>query len=105
MEDRISPDVLEVARALVASGVTARCLVEPELEPAEGERPPWRVPEAAAHLKVHESTLYRAIQDGDLDAYSVGAGGRAIRIPAAELEAFKLRRRIRRPRVTSGAVA
>ena len=104
MEDHISPDVLEVARALVASGLTTRCVSESE--PAEcAECPPYTVPEAAERLKVHESTLYRAIQDGYLRAFSVGSGGRAIRIPAAELEAFKARRMIRRPRPASGAVA
>jgi hypothetical protein len=29
-------------------------------EPAEADRPSWTVPEAAGHLKVHKSTLYRA---------------------------------------------
>jgi excisionase family DNA binding protein len=91
VDDCISPAVLEVARALIASGLTA----QPASEPDDCEQPPYTVPEAADLLRVHESTLYRAIQDGDLGAYSVGAGGRAIRIPAAELEAFKMRRAIR----------
>ncbi len=101
MEDHISPDVLALARALVASGLTA-----PRRRQAqEPERPPYTVPEAAEQLNVHESTLYRAIQAGGLGAYSVGSGGRAIRIPAGELEAFKARRMIRRPRPVSGAEA
>ena len=87
----VPPAVLKIARALVASGFDAR-----ETEPQEGaERPPYKVPEAAERLNVHESTLYRAIQAGELIAYSVGAAGRAIRIPADELDAFKARRMIR----------
>jgi excisionase family DNA binding protein len=87
----VPPAVLKVARALIASGFDAGITDEPQ----GGERPPWKVPEAAARLKCHESTLYRAIQSGDLAAYSVGAAGRAIRIPADELDAFMARRMIR----------
>jgi excisionase family DNA binding protein len=89
VEERISPDVMAVARVLAAAGLAAR----PEPEPAD--LPPYTVPEAATQLKVDQSTLYRAIQKGRLGAYSVGSGGRAIRIPAAELEAFKARNLIR----------
>jgi excisionase family DNA binding protein len=96
VDDCIPSDVLDLARALAAAGLAPR---RPDPEP--GERPPYTVPEAADMLRVHESTLYRAIQDGDLGAYSAGSGGRAIRIPAGELDAFKARRMIRRP----GAVA
>ena len=103
MEDHISLDVLEVARALVASGLIARNASEPEAAEC-AEQPPYTAPEAAGQLRVHESTLYRAIQDGDLGAYSVGSGGRAIRIPATELEAFKARRMIKRLRAASCAV-
>jgi excisionase family DNA binding protein len=93
-------DVLLVARALVAAGLGSRR----ESEPAErDDRPPLTVPEAAGQLRVHESTLYRAIQDGILGAYSVGSGGRAIRIPAAELDAFKARKRIRRQEAVPAA--
>lgn len=100
--EEIAPDVLAIARMLIAGGIAGRCPSEPE---ASAERPPHTVPEAAELLRVHESTLYRAIQDGDLGAYSVGSGGRAIRIPDAELQAFKARRRIRRPRAAYGALA
>jgi len=93
VEDQIPPEVLALARAFVASGLGVRCAGKDE--PTEAERPPWTVAEAAAHLKVHESTLYRAIQAGSLGAYSVGSGGRAIRIPDRELGAFKARRMIR----------
>lgn len=78
-----------MARALVASGLAG--------QPAQEDitRRPYTVPEAAVALRVHESTLYRAIQSGELAAYSVGNAGRAIRIEAAELDAFKNRRKIR----------
>jgi excisionase family DNA binding protein len=82
--------VLKVARALLASGFDASALDAP----AEDDRPPYTVPEAARLLKVDPSTLYRAIDAGEIDAYSVGQAGRAIRIPAAEFDAFKARRMI-----------
>lgn len=98
MEDpAVSPAVLKVARALVASGFDAGT----DDESPEIERPPYRVPEAAVLLKVHESTLYRAIQTGALGAFSVGVAGRAIRIPADELDAFRARRMIRTMAVAS----
>jgi excisionase family DNA binding protein len=87
----VSPAVLKVARALVASGFDAG----PDEPQEDAERPVYRVQEAAALLKVHESTLYRAIQRGALGAYSIGAAGRAIRIPADEFDAFRARRMIR----------
>ena len=43
------------------------------------------------------------IQAGQLDAYSVGLSGRAIRIPAGALDAFKARRMIRNRRRTATA--
>jgi excisionase family DNA binding protein len=89
VEDQLSPGVLALARVL-AAGLTATAPAEDKAD----RRPPYTVPEAAALLRVHESTLYRAIQNGDLAAYSVGSGGRAIRIPACELDAFKSRRAI-----------
>lgn len=88
MEEQISPDVLALARVLADAVATTAAARE---EPA-GERPPYTVPEAASLLRVHESTLYRAIQQGEIEAYSVGSGGRAIRIPASEFDAFKRRR-------------
>lgn len=98
-EQAIPAAVLKVARALIASGFDVG---EIEETPA-ADRPPYLVPEAAALLKVHESTLYRAIQAGQLDAYSVGLSGRAIRIPAGALDAFKARRMIRNRRRTATA--
>jgi excisionase family DNA binding protein len=89
----LSPDILEMARVLIASGVTAQHTQEDM--PRDDERPPYTVPEAAAIMRVHEATLYRAIQKGELRAFSAGSGGRAIRIPAGELDAFKKRRTIR----------
>jgi excisionase family DNA binding protein len=99
--DDIPADVLELARVLVASGLGA----PREPEPPCADEPPHTVPEAAALMRVHESTIYRAIQDGALGAFSVGSGGRAIRIPAAELAAFKARRLNRRRATSEGAVA
>ncbi len=97
----IPPDVLRVARALVASGLTAQRSNGESAQATCPERPPYTVPEAAAQLRVHESTVYRAIKDGELNAYSVGTSGRAIRIPATELDAFKSRRKIR-PAASAG---
>ena len=97
----IPPDVLQVARALVASGLTALRSNGESEQGTCSERPPYTVPEAAAQLRVHESTVYRAIKDGELDAYSVGSSGRAIRIPASDLDAFKARRKIR-PAASAG---
>ena len=102
MDDGIPASVLELARALIATGLGGAS--EPEPGDAADE-PPLTVAEAAAQVRVHESTLYRAIQDGDLGAYSVGSAGRAIRIPASELAAFKERRMNRRRAASKGAVA
>jgi excisionase family DNA binding protein len=95
-EQPVTPAVLRVAQALIASGFAPGVTEDPPA--SDDERPPYKVPEAARLLKVHESTLYRAIQTGSLSAYSVGESGRAIRIPAAELDAFKVRRMIRAAR-------
>jgi excisionase family DNA binding protein len=92
-EQALPPAVVRVARALVASGFDPGVTEDVQ---ADGERPPYTVPEAARLLKVHESTLYRAIQSGDLPALSVGRAGRAIRIPADDFDAFKAKRMIRR---------
>jgi excisionase family DNA binding protein len=91
VEQQISAAVLKVARALLASGFDESVLGD---TPADDERPPYTVPEAAKALKVDNSTIYRAIQAGEIDAYSVGTAGRAIRIPAEEFAAFKARRMI-----------
>lgn len=80
METAVSPAVLKAALALVASGLAA--------DDENDERPPYTVPEAARRLRVHDCTIYRAIQERRLSAYSVGSKGRAIRIPAAALDAF-----------------
>jgi len=89
VEAAVSPAVLKVALALVESGLSAA-------PGSADDRPPHTVPEAAARLRVHESTLYRAIQGGQLRAYCVGASGRAIRIPAAALDEFCAQRVIGR---------
>jgi excisionase family DNA binding protein len=96
VDDLIPAEVLNVARALVAAGLAGQRATEPA---EKAERPPLTVPEAAEQLRVHESTLYRAIQLGRLGAFSVGSGGRAIRIPADELDAFKARKRVGRQAV------
>jgi excisionase family DNA binding protein len=81
--EAVSPAVLRAALALVASGLGAD-----DENGGTDDRPPYTVPEAAVRLRVHECTVYRAIQEGRLRAYSVGSKGRAIRIPAAALDAF-----------------
>jgi excisionase family DNA binding protein len=79
--EAVSPAVLKAALALVASGLGAD-------DESSDERPPYTVPEAARRLRVHDCTVYRAIQERRLRAYSVGSKGRAIRIPADALDAF-----------------
>jgi excisionase family DNA binding protein len=86
-------DLAALARRAARAAGRALCPPRPQRPPVA---PPYLAPEAAALLKVHDSTLYRAIQAGRLQAFSVGAAGRAIRIPADELEAFKARRMIRK---------
>jgi len=46
----------------------------------------YRVKAVAGMLDVTPTTIYRAIQAGELDAYKVGAGGNgALRIPGSAI--------------------
>ena len=47
-----------------------------------------RVKAVAAMLDVHPATIYRAIADGRLDAYKIGTGRGALRIPDRALRTF-----------------
>lgn len=88
--EAVSPAVLKAALALVASGLGAG-----DESTGSDDRPPHTVPEAAKRLRVHECTVYRAIQERRLRAYSAGSGGRAIRIPADALDEFVASQTIR----------
>lgn len=102
MDDCISPQVIAVAQLLIASGLAAQIA---RAEAAEQPRTDvYTVQEIAADMRVHESTIYRAIQDGCLKAIAVGQGGRGIRVEPAAYEAFKADRKIRGRR-PAGAVA
>lgn len=85
-DQAIPPAVLEVARALVASGLTfedvAKCSKNTRTRP-------YRVKEVADALDVHVSTVYRDIDAGRLVALRVGSGRGAIRVPVEELDAYK----------------
>jgi excisionase family DNA binding protein len=47
----------------------------------------YRVPQVAAILNVHRSTVYRAIDSGALTAVRLGQRG-GLRVPAAALDAY-----------------
>jgi len=48
----------------------------------------YRVRDVAEHLDVSVSTIYRAIQAGGLDAYKVGTGTGALRIPGHAIRVY-----------------
>ena len=48
----------------------------------------YRVKAVAEMLDVHPATIYRAIADGRLDAYKIGSGRGALRVPSQALTAF-----------------
>jgi excisionase family DNA binding protein len=54
---------------------------------AQGTRV-YRVKAVAEMLDVHPATVYRAIADGRLDAYKIGTGRGALRVPAEALTTF-----------------
>lgn len=49
----------------------------------------YRVSEVAAYFTVSASTIYRAIQSGQLDAVKVGPGRGAMRVPAHAVRAYE----------------
>lgn len=84
--EAIPPAILQLAKALVASGV--------DLDPApprrtETRRKPYRVAEVATALDVHRSTVYRDIETGRCRAYRVGRGRGALRISVDDFEKYK----------------
>lgn len=48
----------------------------------------YRVKAVAEALDVHPATVYRAVESGQLDAFKLGAGSGAIRIPGYAIEAW-----------------
>lgn len=104
-EQAIPEAVLKVARVLVANGIDI-----PEAEHEHHEAPEaYRVSEIAKALKVAESTVYRWIYKGSLQAMRLGPSGKAIRVSAEDFEAFKRRglmrstERLPRAAVSEGA--
>lgn len=49
----------------------------------------YRVKAVAERYDVSVSTIYRAIESGQLDAYRIGTGKGAIRIPESALSVFE----------------
>ena len=47
-----------------------------------------RVPQVAAQLNVHRSTVYRAIESGDLTAVRLGQGRGGLRVSQEALAAY-----------------
>lgn len=68
---------------------------------AAPDGPVYTVPEVAALLRVHKSTVYRDVESGRIVAYRVGKGRGTVRITDAALRKYKSRA-ITRP---AGAVA
>ena len=83
-DQTIPPAVLKLAQALVANGIidVTECAKNPRQKP-------YRVPEVAALLDVHRSTVYRDIESGRCGAYRVGEGSGALRISVEDFEAYK----------------
>lgn len=101
MDDSISPHVIALAQLLVATGLVDHVA---RTEAVTTRTQPYTVQEIAAEMRVHESTVYRAIQSGDLEAYVAGNGGRGIRVEPAAYGMFKANKRVRGRR-PAGAVA
>ncbi|MGH3826807.1 MAG: helix-turn-helix domain-containing protein [Pseudonocardiaceae bacterium] len=59
--------------------------------------PVYRVKDVAAMVDVDVSTIYRAIQSGELGAYRVG---KLLRVPAAAIQAY-----LKRPAVVTSPVS
>lgn len=63
---------------------------------AAPDGPVYTVPEVAALLRVHKSTVYRDVESGRIDAYRVGKGRGTVRITDAALREYR-RRAVTRP--------
>jgi excisionase family DNA binding protein len=63
---------------------------------AAPDGPVYTVPEVAALLRVHKSTVYRDVESGRIDAYRVGKGRGTVRITADALREYR-RRAVTRP--------
>lgn len=81
MDSELTPEVIRLARLIAASGVAAAVS-----EPARVE--PYRVPEAAKIVGVHQATLYREVRAGNCRAFRIGTGKGAIRIPPEALAEY-----------------
>jgi excisionase family DNA binding protein len=85
-QEAIPPEVLKVARALVAGGLD---LGGAAAQPKEQRQKPYRVAEVADLLDVHRATVYRDIDARRCGAYRIGEGSGAIRIPVEDFEDYK----------------
>jgi excisionase family DNA binding protein len=85
-QEAIPPEVLKVARALVAGGLD---LCGAAAQPKEQRQRPYRVAEVAALLDVHRATVYRDIDAGKCGAYRIGEGSGTIRIAVEHFEDYK----------------
>lgn len=91
MDEAVTPDVLRVARMIVASGVSAAGAAPVRTEP-------YRVDEAAKALGISRPTMYREIARGNCRAERFGVGRGTIRITVEDFAEYK--RKIRTQAVT-----
>jgi excisionase family DNA binding protein len=57
----------------------------------------YTVPEVAALLRVHKSTVYRDVESGRITAYRVGKGRGTVRVTGDALHEYRLRAVTRPP--------
>lgn len=85
----IPPEVLKLAKALIASGFSIDDLPTTAAPPSNQRQEPYRVAEVAELLGVHRATIYRDIADGRCEAYRIGSGNGTIRIAVEDFEAYR----------------
>lgn len=85
-QEAIPPEVLKVARALIAGGLD---LSSAAARPEPKRTKPYRVAEVANLLDVHRATVYRDIESGRLEAHRIGSGSGAIRIAPEDFEKYR----------------
>lgn len=93
-QEAITPAVLKVAQALLASGID----LTGAAKTTRPRQKPYRVAEVAELLDVHRATVYRDIEAGRLAAYRIGRGSGALRISPEDFENYKSHLRSRAAR-------
>ena len=83
MDDAVNPDVLRVARMIVASGIPATSPAVPV------RKKPYTVREAASAIGISVATMYREVARGHCTANRICGGRGAIRIPVADFEDYR----------------